>query len=80
MVDANLLISIRNKFSRYTTDECNYAKKDCMETMKYHVGTPYSEKLWAEIDAANARLAKLNRSNPCPHCDGTGRVARLDIG
>lgn len=75
MIDTNLLESIRNKFSRYSEAECNYAKLDCIETLAYHTqDAAYTAKLWAEIDAANERLAKLSRSQPCAHCKGTGRI------
>jgi hypothetical protein len=58
-VSADLLKSIRNKFSTYTLDQCNYAKADITNTLQYHREGEYAEKLWAEIDAANDRIAEL---------------------
>jgi hypothetical protein len=79
MVDQNLLVSIRNKISRYTREECDYAKQDCAETLKLHpANSPYSAKLWAEIDTINERLAVLQGSVTCPCCHGSGKVKPRD--
>ncbi|MDF2435478.1 MAG: hypothetical protein JWP44_5109 [Mucilaginibacter sp.] len=70
--DANLLASIRNKFSRYSVAECEYALQDIRATAQYHGPGEYMNKLLAERDAALDRLAVLRKAKVCKHCNGTG--------
>jgi len=79
MVDQNLLTAIRNKVRRYNREECDFAKKDCAETLRLHpIDSEYSQKLWAEIDAINERLTSLGNSVTCPCCHGSGKIKPCD--
>ena len=51
------------KFAGYNRVMCQYAIKDCHETLKNHEhDSDYGKKLWVEIDAARDRLMKIERN------------------
>jgi hypothetical protein len=51
------------KASQYTANQCEYAIKDCHDTLtagQYEYADAYAQKLWAEIDAMRTRLMQIS--------------------
>jgi len=63
MTYSEMVSLYKNKFSKATVNQCNFAIKDIDETLKLHMDKdtshPYVAKLFVERDAAIARKFNL---------------------